>query len=62
MVLLTANLLVIILRSKTREQWLVPFVEHSVQNAPKGYLEPSHTSKMEFMRKKLTALSTFAKS
>ena len=29
-----------------RDQWLVLFVEHSVQNAPKAYLEPSQTSKM----------------
>ena len=32
---------------------LVPFVEYSVQNAPKVYLKPSHWS---FCEKKLTAL------
>ena len=57
----TANLLVTILPSKTQEQWLVPFVEHFKQNAPKAYLEPSHTSKMQLLWKKLTALSIFTK-
>ena len=42
------------------------FVEHPIQNPPMAYLERCHTSKMElfqkfFLRKKLTALSIFAK-
>ena len=31
-------------------------MEYSVQNAPQVYLKPSHTSKMELLGKKLTAL------
>ena len=31
-------------------------MEYSVQNASQVYLKPSHTSKMELLRKKLTAL------
>ena len=63
MVLLTANLLVAIVPSKNflTHQWQDPSVEYSVQNARKAYLEPSHTSKMELLRKKLTVLSVFAK-
>ena len=51
MVLLAANLLATILPSGTfqREQWLVPFVEHFAQNAPKVYLELSHTSTVELL-------------
>ena len=67
--LLTANLLVITLPSSCwllfndfeQEQWLVPFVNHAVQSPLKAYLDPIHTSKMELLRKKLTASSIFAK-
>ena len=68
--LLTANLLVITLPSSCwllfndseQEQWLVPFVNHAVQSPLKAYLDPIHTSKMELLRKKLTASSIFAKN
>ena len=37
------------------------FEEHPIQSPPMAYLELCHTSKMELLRKKLTALSIFAK-
>ena len=60
-VLPTANLLVIILPNTCwllvnnfeQEQWLVPFGEHTVQSTLMASLEPSHTSKMELLRKKV---------
>ena len=35
--------------------------EQPIQTPPMVYLKPCHTSKMELLRKKLTALSIFAK-
>ena len=37
------------------------FVENPIQIPPMAYLEPFHTSKMQLLRKKLMALSIFAK-
>ena len=66
-VLPTCNLLVIILPNTCwllvnnfeQEQWLVPFGEHTVQSTPMASLEPSHTSKMELLRKKVNGFKYF---
>ena len=62
-VLLTANLVVILFGKglKLNNTMASYFVEHPIKNSPMAYLEPCHTSKMELLRKKLTALSIFAK-
>ena len=37
-------------------------MEHPIQSPPMAYLEPCHASKMEVLRKKLTAINIFAKN